>query len=313
MLDAVSMSMGGLAGSENTTTAARDSLNKTYDQFLVLLTTQLKNQDPLNPMDSKDMTNQLISLAEVEQSIAQTDKLNELIKLNQTSAINSTLLSYVGMLVDYKGNNFTYNGGIGIQFGYTVPADVTSVTTKIYDKDNKLVWSKAGDASEGNHNFVWSGIDSDGKQVAEGRYRLEVTGVNDAGETVAITSPTSDFNYSKAAAQMTLKYNLAAESMDTKISIFDKDGKLVWSTQGAKEAGDHTFTWTGVDNDGKPVPIGSYKVEVGAKDKDDRAVKTSTIVPAMVEGLQVVDGAVMLNIGGQNVPIDTVQAVRLPG
>jgi flagellar basal-body rod modification protein FlgD len=312
MLDAVSMSMNGLAGAESTTENARNSLNQTYDQFLKLLTTQLKNQDPLNPMDTKDMTNQLISLAEVEQSIAQTDKLNELIKLNQTSAINSTLLSYVGMEVDYKGDAFTYKGGVGIQFDYSVAANAANAKVNIYDEDNTLVYSKDADFEEGDHSFVWSGVDNEGKRVPNGKYHLEVVAKDASDNPVTASSQTGEFSYSNTAAEMPLKYNLEKDSKETIVSIFNTEDELIWSGPGATTAGDHVIAWPGTDKDGKPVPIGSYRIAVGAKDIEDRAVKTTTIVPAVVGGIEAVDGGVQLIIGNQKVPIDTVTSVRIP-
>jgi flagellar basal-body rod modification protein FlgD len=312
MLDSVTLSMGGVAGIDKNTDAAKDSLGKTYDQFLMLLTTQLKNQDPLNPMDTKDMTNQLIALAEVEQSIAQTDKMNELIKLNQTSAINSTLLSYIGMQVDYKGKDFTYKGGSALQFDYTVGENAAKATIEIFDKDDKLVWSQTGDTEEGAYQFVWSGVDKDGKQLPEGSYKLKVAAVDADGEPVTAETPVESFTYSRATTNVTLKYNLEKDATKSKISIFDVKGDLVYTADAEKTAGDHAFIWSGVDKDGKPVSIGSYSVEIGAADADGKAVKTSTTVPANVGGVEIVDGAVMLTIGNQKVPIDTVQAVRLP-
>jgi len=312
MLDSVTLSLGGVAGTDSTTEGARNSLNQTYDQFLQLLTTQLKNQDPLNPMDTKDMTNQLIALAEVEQSIAQTDKMNELIKLNQTSAINSTLLGYIGMQVDYKGSDFTYKGGSALQFDYTVGENAAEATIEIFDKDDKLVWSQTGDVEEGAYQFLWYGTDNDGKQLPEGAYKLKVSAVDGDGTPVEATTPVESFNYSRASTNVTLEYNLEKEANQTKVSIFNMDDELIYTADGEKSAGDHTFTWSGVDKDGKPVSIGSYYIQVGATDKDGRAIKTSTVVPALVNGVEVVDGAVMLTIGNQKVPIDTVQSVRLP-
>ncbi len=312
MLDSVTLSLGGVAGVDSTTDAARSSLNQTYDQFLKLLTTQLQNQDPLNPMDTKDMTNQLIALAEVEQSISQTNKLNELIKLNQTSAINSTLLSYIGMNVDYKGSDFTYKGGSALQFDYTVGENAAEATVEIFNSEDQLIWSYTGDVEPGGYNFVWNGVNNDGVQMPEGAYKLKVSAKDINGNPVTAETPVENFNYSRASTNVTLKYTLEKDAFQTQISIFDFDDNLIWSGEGDKKAGEHNFVWSGVDKDGKPVSIGSYYIQVGATDKDGRAIKTSTVVPALVNGVEVVDGAVMLTIGNQKVPIDTVQSVRLP-
>ena len=59
------------SGTKSSTSA--DKLSKDFDMFLTLLTTQLKNQDPLDPMDNSEMVNQLVQFSNVEQQIAQRD------------------------------------------------------------------------------------------------------------------------------------------------------------------------------------------------------------------------------------------------
>ena len=313
MLDSVSLSLGGVGGVENKTDAARQSLNQTYDQFLRLLTTQLKNQDPLNPMDSKDFTNQLISMANVEQSIAQTAKMDELIKLNQASAINSSLLGYIGMGVEYDGKQFAYAGGQSIQFSYNLAGESAETKVNIYNDKDELVYTADGEKTEGDHTIVWSGVDQTGKRVSAGPYRIEIVAKDAENAPIATTTPVEDFNYSASSSSMTLKYNLAAAAKEAKASVFDADGKLVWSSDVDKTAGDHTVVWPGTDKDGKPVSAGYYTIEVGAKGTDDKAIKTVTTVPAIVSGVQTDEGTIKLLIGDQKVSIDAVKAVHLPG
>ena len=70
----------------NNTNAASASLASDFDNFLVLLTTQLQNQDPLNPTDSTEFTNQLVQFSQVEQGINTNQKLDALLQqFNQTS------------------------------------------------------------------------------------------------------------------------------------------------------------------------------------------------------------------------------------
>jgi flagellar basal-body rod modification protein FlgD len=311
MLDSVSLSLGGVGGVEDKTADASKSLNQTYDQFLTLLTTQLKNQDPLNPMDSKDFTNQLISMAGVEQQISQSSKMDDLLKLNQASTVNSTLLGYLGMQVDYKGKDFTYSGGTAIQFDYTNSAAAANTTVNIYDKNNTLVWSADGDKTAGDHQIIWPGTDSTGKRVDVGNYRFEVVSKDASNAAVATTTPVTNFTFSNTAG-INLKYNLAAEASKTQISIVNSAGNTVWSGAGETASGDHTLTWTGLDNDGKPVAAGNYSIVVGATDSSNKAVTTTTTVPALVSGVEADDGSINLVIGSQKVPVNDVTAVRLP-
>jgi len=220
MLDAISISLGGIAGVDKDTSTSKQSLADTYSQFLTLLTTQLKHQDPLDPMDSKDMTNQMIQLANTEQSIAQTDKMNEILKINQASAVNSAL-SYIGKEVDYVGGETEFKG-----------------------------------------------------------------------------------------SAVNVKYYLDKDSSTVKISVLDKDKKVVRTMDGEIKAGGHAVVWDGKDKDGKVVANGDYTIEVGAVDREGKAVQTTTIVPSTVDGIETAGGQLLLVIGNQKVAIGAVQAVR---
>jgi len=70
-------SISGLTTDAQKTTASKASLSQDFDDFLQLLTTQLQNQDPLNPMDSNEFTNQLVQFSQVEQQINSNQKLDK--------------------------------------------------------------------------------------------------------------------------------------------------------------------------------------------------------------------------------------------
>src|SRR5919109_4793721 len=81
--------------SSSSTDTAIEGLNETYDNFLLLLTKQLQNQDPLNPMDTAQFTQQLIGFSQVEQQIASNKSLEKLISLqSSTNAFNA--VSFLG-------------------------------------------------------------------------------------------------------------------------------------------------------------------------------------------------------------------------
>src|SRR5499426_1025630 len=74
------------------------TITKNFDQFLQLLTTQLKNQNPLDPLDTNQFTQQLVQFAQVEQQINMNQSLNALIAL-QTAAQTSAALGFLGSTV----------------------------------------------------------------------------------------------------------------------------------------------------------------------------------------------------------------------
>lgn len=163
---------GGAAASPDNA-AAKKTLNQNFDQFLLLLTTQLKNQDPLSPMDSAQFTNQLVSFSQVEQQIKTNDNLSKLVNL--TSASQTMLgLSYIGLNVDMQGSDFEYAGSGMLSMIYSLPADASISTISVLDQNNNVVYSQSGETAAGKHGFVWNGKDNNGDDVAPGVYQLRV-------------------------------------------------------------------------------------------------------------------------------------------
>lgn len=154
-----------------------------YDQFLTLLTTQLQNQDPLNPMDNKDMVNQLVNFASVEQQIKQNDNLESLIGLLNSSA-DAAALSYIGKDVQVEGDITHFDGEHDITFGYTPPKDTKELTVKIYNSDGKVVQEFEGSTSNQRHTVTWDGTDANGDPVEPGLYYFAIAAEDSEGETV---------------------------------------------------------------------------------------------------------------------------------
>src|SRR5262245_48791469 len=93
-----------VAASSAKTNAANSSnalgkLSEDFNNFLTLLTTQLKNQDPLSPMDSTEFTQQLVAFTGVEQQINTNTKLDQLIKLDKAGLMTSAA-SYIGTEIE---------------------------------------------------------------------------------------------------------------------------------------------------------------------------------------------------------------------
>ena len=98
------------------TQAQSVKLAEDFTQFLTLLTTQLQNQDPLNPMDSTEFTNQLVQFSQVEQSINTNQKLDDLLAL-QLGGLSTVALGYVGMDVTYTSTEMNWDGAHPGAFG----------------------------------------------------------------------------------------------------------------------------------------------------------------------------------------------------
>ena len=154
-----------------------------YDQFLTLLTTQLQNQDPLNPMDNKDMVNQLVNFASVEQQIKQNDNLESLIGLLNSSA-DAAALQYIGKDVQVEGDITHYDGEHDVTFGYTPPKDTEELTVKIYNSAGKVIREFEGSTSNQRHTVTWDGTDVDGEPVDPGLYYFAIAAEDSEGKTV---------------------------------------------------------------------------------------------------------------------------------
>jgi flagellar basal-body rod modification protein FlgD len=176
--------------SSKSTAADKSKFGNDYNQFLNLLTTQLKNQDPLSPMDSAQFTNQLVQFSSVEQQIKSNDYLQKLLTLN-TLSLTGVGLGYVGMNVFSPGNTFQSDGASSTALSYTMPAGATAGNLSITDASGSTVFSKVADLSAGNHNFVWDGKDNNGNAVPAGTYKLNIGAQDNAKNALNVSTYTS--------------------------------------------------------------------------------------------------------------------------
>lgn len=165
---------------------ASQTLASNFDTFLTLLTTQLKNQDPLSPMDSAEFTQQLVQFAGVEQSIAANKNLEQLISLNQSS-FAASLVNYIGRTVEANGETTVLEDGQAT-WTYELPANADKVTLSVTNENGQIVWTGDGEKSMGAHSFVWNGVGSGGTTQPEGFYKLKVTATDSAGNALKATT-----------------------------------------------------------------------------------------------------------------------------
>lgn len=159
---------------------SRKSLAGDLSAFLNLLTTQLKYQDPLSPMDSTEFTAQLAQFASVEQGIQQNKNLESLIGLTKATQI-STGVSYIGRTIEADTNVGALVNGRA-EFLYNIPKTAQQTAITVRDARGQVVISKAGDTSVGSHNFVWDGRDANGNKMPDGPYTVTVSAL-DANKT----------------------------------------------------------------------------------------------------------------------------------
>jgi len=154
-----------------------------FQTFLTLLTTQLKNQDPLSPLDTNQFTAQLVSFAQVEQQLKANSELTTLVSLQQT-AQNTAALGFVGQKVDVAGNTTALTNGTAT-WQLSAPKPATATVT-IKSATGQQVFSGNYALNAGTHPFTWDGKDSSGLQWPDGNYTMSVTAQDASGQPVAV-------------------------------------------------------------------------------------------------------------------------------
>jgi flagellar basal-body rod modification protein FlgD len=172
------------------TTAANISNSQTSlagDQqtFLKLLTTQLQHQDPLNPMNTDQFTQQLVAMTGVQQQILTNELLQQLVG-NQTGVGDP--VSLLGKSVTATSGNAALQGGKA-DWQYSTTANASDVQLTVTNDLGQTVYqSDAGALGVGQHSFSWNGKTTDGIQLPDGgTYTLAVTAKDAAGNALAST------------------------------------------------------------------------------------------------------------------------------
>ncbi|MGD9536948.1 MAG: flagellar hook assembly protein FlgD [Alphaproteobacteria bacterium] len=212
--------LGSAVVNQSAAERSGSALADTFDTFLNLLTKQLQNQDPLDPVDSGEFTQQLVLFTSAEQAVATNKNLETLIKLS-TSNQSAAAVGYIGKTVEAEGRTSTLSQGLA----------------------------------------VW-------------------------------------------------QFELPSNAEQVDITVTDSNGKAVLNTNGAIDAGVHSFVWDGRNNDGMTMPDGNYTISISAKSANGEAITASTSILGRVSGIETVDGAIVLNVGSTKIPFDKVISVR---
>jgi flagellar basal-body rod modification protein FlgD len=168
-----------------TASVAKDTLASNFMTFLQLLTTQLRNQNPLDPLDTNQFTQQLVQFAQVEQQLKSNDQLSALVSLQQT-AQSTQALGFVGHTVAIDGQTARLaNGQAGWSFNSPKPA---AATINILNATGATVYSGSFSLNAGVQNFVWDGRNTSGALQPEGDYKMTITAKDASGQSVSVST-----------------------------------------------------------------------------------------------------------------------------
>lgn len=157
-------------------------LAQDFDDFLKLLTTQLQNQDPLDPTDTTEFTNQLVGFSQVEQQIGLNKKMENLISITSANALQQAL-GYIGLEAQYDGNRiYTPGDGGASTINYNLSEAVNGAKLRIVNEDGETIFSTDVSKNKGDNSFVWNGRDNKGAVAEAGTYKVLID-INKIAET----------------------------------------------------------------------------------------------------------------------------------
>lgn len=152
---------------------ASTRLNADYQMFLKLLTTQMQNQDPLDPMDSSQYTQQLVQFSAVEQSIQQTTALKSILARLGTGDVASAS-ALIGREVQFASPASGLAGDSPARWAWSLEGQADSVTAEIRNALGRKVATIALDPAETGGTLGWTGQLAGGVQAPDGAYTLSI-------------------------------------------------------------------------------------------------------------------------------------------
>ncbi len=164
--------------------AGSTMLASNFETFLTLLTSQLKNQDPLSPVDSNQFTAQLTQMAGVEQQLLTNDLLKGLLAAQGGGGLAGAA-TYIGKEATAAWSATKFTGGEAT-WSYELASNASSATLQVLDGSGNVVWSgDAPDKTTGVHDFTWDGQATSGNDGQDGQvYSLRVVAKDAAGGAI---------------------------------------------------------------------------------------------------------------------------------
>jgi flagellar basal-body rod modification protein FlgD len=171
--------------------SGQNSLNSTYTSFLTLLTAQLKNQDPLSPMETNTFTQQLVSMNGVQQQLLTNNLLQQLVSQSTGAGSVGSAVSLIGKQVTSTSSVQALQNG-SATWTYNLPSTAAKATLEVEDSNGNIVWTGAAPSlTSGNNTFTWNGQTTGGGTESSGNYTLAVSATDSSGAAI---TPTVEIN-----------------------------------------------------------------------------------------------------------------------
>lgn len=200
------------------TTTEKKSTGLDRNAFLKLLVAQMSHQDPLAPTQGTEYVAQLSQFAMVEQSVAQSTKL-DLLSAQMGGLSNNAATELVGKTVNVRGHGVAWDGTNATGSSVTLSGAAARVTVHIQDGQGKTVRTMdLGGRPGGPVAIGWDGKDDAGQPVAKGTFRVKVDAVSASGQAVSasqdVTGKVMKVSFDKGYPELQLDSGASAPISD---------------------------------------------------------------------------------------------------
>lgn len=183
------MAVDGVSGSgSSTSNVSRQTIAQNFDTFLSILTTQLKNQNPLDPLDTNQFTEQLVQFAGVEQQLKTNDTLSSLLSLSAAGTATNAV-GFIGATVTADGASTLLKDGSASWKINSSAAGTATITIK--DASGSVVQTMTRSLVAGDQTLSWDGSTAVGTKAADGTYSVTVNGNSVAGDALTVKTQIS--------------------------------------------------------------------------------------------------------------------------
>lgn len=156
-------------------------------EFLMLLTTQMQNQDPTQPMDPTSFVSDLTQMSQLEATTKMTESIEAMTVGFQSMQISQGA-SLIGKSVQVDGEEFSHTQGESSQFRLTTDETLTDVTVIISDDSGVVQELDLGTLASGEEVIDWDGLDKYGIERSDGLYQLTAYGTDENGDLQSINT-----------------------------------------------------------------------------------------------------------------------------
>ena len=196
------------------TQTALSNLSGNYTDFLTLLTTQLKNQDPTSPLDTNQFTSQLVQYSTVEQQINTNSNLSKLIQATQSNTVLQSS-SLIGKQVDVTSDHVALQDAAAAAH-FNSPAAQT-VNIGIYSESGAKILQTTIKTQAGNNDWTWDGKDGQGNVLPDGSYAITV--VDPSGTALPTTVTGRVTGLQRTASGVMVSMGALSASVDSVQSV----------------------------------------------------------------------------------------------